>query len=124
MPFKVVDVPGSVADESVYAARERVCDLGYLRQAYRKADGSLGYRCPAEPVEDYVRKGGESADTVDRRCLCNGLMATIGYGQALAVDGREPPLVTAGDSARELRTWLPAGRTSYTAADVLDYLGV
>jgi nitronate monooxygenase len=124
MPFKVVDVPGSVADEAVYAARERVCDLGYLRQPYRKADGSLGYRCPAEPADDYVRKGGEAADTVGRRCLCNGLMATIGYGQALGADGIEPPLVTAGDSARDLSAWLPAGRTSYTAADVLDRLGV
>ena len=37
---------------------ERICDLGYLRQPYKREDGSLGYRCPAEPVADYVRKGG------------------------------------------------------------------
>src|SRR5205085_4272700 len=24
--------------------------LGYLRSAYAKPDGSIGYRCPAEPV--------------------------------------------------------------------------
>lgn len=124
MPFKVVDVPGSLADPAVYAARERVCDLGYLRQPYRRPDGSVGYRCPGEPVEDYVRKGGAVEETAGRRCLCNGLMATIGYGQALAGGGTEPPLVTGGDSAREIRAWLPAGRNSYTAGDVLDFLGV
>jgi NAD(P)H-dependent flavin oxidoreductase YrpB (nitropropane dioxygenase family) len=30
-------------------------------------DYSTGYRCAAEPVEDYVRKGGNEADTVGRR---------------------------------------------------------
>ena len=30
-PFKVVDLPGSLSDPEAYAARTRVCDLGYLR---------------------------------------------------------------------------------------------
>src|SRR5690606_498051 len=29
-PFKVVQLPGTVADPDVYAARPRICDLGYL----------------------------------------------------------------------------------------------
>jgi hypothetical protein len=63
-------------------------------------------------------------DTIGRRCLCNGLMATVGYGQTLA-DGRtEASLVTAGDTVRDLRALVPAGRDSYTAADVLTFLGV
>lgn len=124
MPFKVVGVAGSLSDHGVYAERARICDLGYLRQPYQKPDGTIGYRCPGEPEADYLRKGGTLADTVGRRCLCNGLMATVGYGQTLA-DGRtEPPLVTAGDTVRELGALLAGGRQSYTAADVLTYLGV
>ncbi|MBL8999263.1 MAG: nitronate monooxygenase, partial [Gemmatimonadetes bacterium] len=46
MPFKVVDLPGTVAEPAVYERRVRNCDLGYLRQPYQKPDGSIGYRCP------------------------------------------------------------------------------
>lgn len=124
MPFKVVGVAGSLSDPEVYAARERICDLGYLRHPYQKPDGTIGYRCPGEPEEDFIRKGGTLADTVDRRCLCNGLMATVGYSQTLANGRTEPPLVTAGDTVRDLRALLAGGRHSYTAADVLTFLGV
>ena len=31
-------------------AHPRVCDLGILRQLYKRPDGSVGYRCRAEPV--------------------------------------------------------------------------
>ncbi len=41
-------------------------------------DGQIGYRCSAEPVENYVAKGGKIEDTVGRKCLCNTLMANIG----------------------------------------------
>jgi nitronate monooxygenase len=57
-PFKVVQVDGTLSEQAVFAARERRCDLGYLREIYRRGDGAAGYRCPAEPIEDYVRKGG------------------------------------------------------------------
>jgi len=63
-PFKVVDVEGTVADADVYSTRKRICDLGYLRTAYRREDGRIGYRCPAEPVETYVAKGGRREDTL------------------------------------------------------------
>lgn len=55
--------------------RQRLCELGYLRAAYRRPDGRIDYRCSAEPVEDYVRKGGVLAETEGRRCLCNALLA-------------------------------------------------
>jgi NAD(P)H-dependent flavin oxidoreductase YrpB (nitropropane dioxygenase family) len=122
MPFKVVDVPATVSDPAIYEQRTRKCDLGYLRQPYLKPDGSVGYRCPAEPVEDYVRKGGNREDTKDRKCLCNGLTATIGLGQTTGSAAEEPAIVTAGDSIRELHHLLPAGVRSYRAADVLQFI--
>jgi NAD(P)H-dependent flavin oxidoreductase YrpB (nitropropane dioxygenase family) len=107
-PFKVVEMPGTLSDAAAYAARTRICDLGYLRQPYRKSDGSVGYRCASEPVEDYVRKGGKAAETVGRKCLCNGLAATVGLGQVRA-GVAELPLVTAGDEVADLARLIPVG---------------
>ena len=45
------------APDEVYAARPRICDLGYLREAYRRDDGTIGYRCAAEPVSLFVSQG-------------------------------------------------------------------
>ena len=120
-PFKVLGVAGTLSEPAVYAARERVCDLGYLRQAFTKADGSLGYRCAGEPLDAYVRKGGEACDTPGRKCLCNGLLATVGLGQRHA-DGEEPALITAGNDVVSLARYLPPGRESYRAADVINAL--
>ncbi len=119
MPFKVVGVAGTVSEEAVYSRRERVCDLGYLRQPYRRGDGSVGYRCPAEPVEDYVRKGGAWTDTIARKCLCNGLLSAIGLGQALPSGGIEPAIVTAGADIAEISRFVRPGHSSYHAADVI-----
>lgn len=121
-PFKVVNLPGTVADPAVHAAREPLCDLGYLRQAYRDADGTIGYRCPAEPLEDYLRKGGTVEETRGRKCVCNGLVAAVSYGQVRENGELEPPLLTAGDDATLLHEFVPAGRSRYTAADVMDRL--
>lgn len=116
-PFKVVQVSGlQHQDES----RERKCDLGYLRTAYRTENGRLGYRCAAEPVDQYVKKGGAIEDTVGRRCLCNGLTANIGQAQEREW-GTEPPLLTSGDDLVSL-TGFARGRASYSAADVVHYL--
>jgi nitronate monooxygenase len=122
MPFKVVDVAGTVSRPEVYAQRTRVCDLGYLRQPYRKTDGSLGYRCPAEPVDDYVRKGGDPADAAGRKCLCNGLFAAVGFGQSLSAGNVEPAIVTAGADVAEVARFLSPGNHIYRAVDVLTYV--
>jgi nitronate monooxygenase len=119
-PFKVLGLEGSLSDPSV--DRDRVCDLGYLRTTYRRADGSLGYRCAAEPVEDYVRKGGEAADTKGRMCVCNGLFATVGLGQVRKNGSPEPVLVTAGDEVTRVGRFLAPGAASYSAAEVVRYL--
>jgi nitronate monooxygenase len=120
-PFKVASVSGTISDSSVYADRERKCDLGYLREAYLKPNGSTGYRCAAEPVDAYERKGGSLEATFGSTCLCNGLMATCGLGQYRADGRREPPIVTSGDCIDDIRQLL-VGRESYSANDVIAHL--
>jgi nitronate monooxygenase len=115
-PFKVVQLPGTLSDKSA-TPRMRLCDLGYLRHAYRKDDGTVGYRCPAEPTADFVRKGGSENETDGRLCVCNGLVATIGL--ALPTD---LPLVTAGNDVAQVARYLQPERDSYTAAEVVNYL--
>jgi nitronate monooxygenase len=105
----------------IFAARKKICDLGFLRQLYRKIDGTLGYRCAGEPVADFLRKGGELADTVGRKCLCNGLAATVGLGQQRG-EGAEAALVTAGNELVDLARLFRAGGDTDTAAVVLYYL--
>ena len=120
-PFKVVQLEGTLSEAGCYAARERACDLGYLRQAYRKADGEIGYRCAGEPVDDFLEKGGSAEDTVGRKCLCNGLAATVGLGQ-VRHGVLEPSLVTAGNEVADLARLAPAGAEGYAAEDVVRYL--
>jgi nitronate monooxygenase len=118
-PFKVLEMGGTLSEAAEYEARTRICDLGYLRHPYRKPDGSVGYRCPAEPVEDYLEKGGTLADTEGRKCVCNGLGATVGLGQVRGEQGRELALLTAGNDAAQIARYLKPGCDSYTAADVV-----
>ena len=118
-PFKVVRWAGDPAPAAA-ETRKRICDIGGLRTPYARPDGKIGYRCPAEPVADYVKKGGKVEDTVGRRCLCNALMADVGHAQ-VREEGEEPPLLTSGDDLMTIGAFL-AGRTRYTADDVLDYL--
>ncbi len=117
-PFKLIET-ASIAQQD--DTRERLCDLGYLRTAARGENGRLVYRCSAAPVRDYVNAGGTVENTAGRRCLCNGLMSAIGLGQLRKSGEVEPPLVTSGDSVRELAA-VARGRLSYTAHDVLRYL--
>jgi NAD(P)H-dependent flavin oxidoreductase YrpB (nitropropane dioxygenase family) len=118
-PFKVVRMPGTLSEAEHYAARTRICDLGYLRHLYRKPDGTPGYRCPAEPVDDYVKKGGTVADAQGRKCLCNGLVANIGLNQVRSNSEEELALMTAGDDVAQVARFLKPGCDTYTAADVV-----
>jgi nitronate monooxygenase len=121
-PFKVAQIQGSYSDAEVTAARTRVCDLGYLREPYAAPDGNVGYRCAAEPVANYVAKGGKAEDAAGRKCLCNALMANIGHQQTRKDGFVEPALVTVGDDLNTVAQFLAPGRTSYTAADVVESL--
>ena len=118
-PFKVALLQGSYSDPEVAAARTRVCDIGLLRESYATPEGKIGYRCSAEPVANYVAKGGMVEDTVGRKCLCNALMANIGYQQVRKDGSVEPALVTIGDDLNTVAQFLAPGRTSYSAADVV-----
>jgi nitronate monooxygenase len=121
-PFKVLHLEESISNPVAYAARARVCDLGYLRHGYRKADGSLGYRCPAEPISDFQLKGGLIEECEGRKCVCNGLLATVGLAQVVAGGGHEYPLITAGDDISNLWRFLKPGKSTYTAEDVINVL--
>jgi nitronate monooxygenase len=117
-PFKVVQLEGTLSSEAEYLRRTRICDLGYLREPYRKEDGSTGYRCASEPVAHYVAKGGAEESAQGRKCLCNALMADIGLGQTRGGIG-EKTLVTSGDDVADIARFLAPGATSYSAADVV-----
>ena len=117
-PFKIVRWSD---DDAAAHVRQRKCDLGYLRTAYRDTDGRIGYRCPAEPVDTYLKKGGVLADTEGRQCLCNGLTANIGQPQIREDGFEEPPLLTSGDDLLSIQHYL-GSRTHYAASEVIDYL--
>lgn len=118
-PFKVAQLEGTLSEREIYLARPRVCDLGYLREAFRTADGKIDFRCPAEPVTVYVSKGGKQESAEGRKCLCNALLANIGHPQIRNGRHIENGLVTSGDDLAGIAQFLPARQLSYSAADVL-----
>lgn len=121
-PFKVAQLEPTCSDVAVYQARKRICDLGFLREAYAKPDGAIGYRCSAEPEACFTAKGGKPEDTVGRKCLCNALLANIGHAQIRKDGTVEPPLVTVGDDLNTVARFLAPGRSTYTAGDVVESL--
>lgn len=121
-PFKVAAVAGTLSDPALYAQRPRICDLGYLREAYRTERGDIGWRCPAEPVNLYVAKGGDAADTVGRKCICNALVSTVGHPQIRAGKFLEIGVVTCGDDLPGVRHFLRANVADFSAGDVIDGL--
>ena len=121
-PFKVIELDQSLTNPRVYEKRTRICDLGYLRHGYEREDHTIGWRCPSEPVDDYVKKGGDIADTVGRKCLCNSLVANVGMPQIQRNGEIEPMLITSGDDAVGVARFVPEGQTTYSAAHVIDYL--
>ncbi len=118
-PFKVALVEGTSSQLPIYQERKRVCDLGYLREPYAEGEGKIGYRCAAEPVQNYIAKGGKIEDTVGRKCLCNALMANVGHAQMRKDGVAEPPLVTVGDDLNTIATFLAPGKDTYSAEDVV-----
>ena len=121
-PFKVAQLEGTCSEPDVYAARPRICDLGFLREPYRTPEGTIGYRCAAEPLSLYLAKGGKAEDTVGRKCICNALVANIGHPQARNGQRVEKGLVTAGDDLNGVAQFLARGHSHYSAADVIAVL--
>lgn len=120
-PFKVACLAGTLSEDEVRRSRKRVCDLGYLRVAYERPNGTVGYRCAGEPVRAYLAKGGSEQESASRDCLCNGLLATIGLGQRRPGSHTEPPIVTMGQDLSFLERLAPGGKP-YSAADVVAFL--
>jgi NAD(P)H-dependent flavin oxidoreductase YrpB (nitropropane dioxygenase family) len=120
-PFKVAEIAGTLADPAVYEQRERVCDLGLLRNAYERANGKVGYRCSAEPVVRFRRKGGNDAQSEGRMCLCNGLLAAAGFAQTHGGES-EPPVVTLGEDLTAVRNLVDVAGWEYSASDVIDFV--
>ncbi len=116
-PFKVATLNDTLSDDDVYAARKRNCNKRALAKLYQRPDGRIGFRCPAENVNQYVRKGGKLEDTEGVRCLCNGLLSAASLG-----DSKEPAIITLGDDVSFLRNLLRDEDDSYTAAQAMKYL--
>ncbi len=121
-PFKVALLEGTSSELPIYQERKRVCDLGYLREPYAEQSGRIGYRCAAEPVANYVAKGGKVEETVGRKCLCNALLSNIGHAQTRKDEVAEPALVTVGDDLNTVAQFLAPGRETYSAEDVVKSL--
>lgn len=117
-PFKIVEIDGV---NSRAEGRQRCCDLGYLRTSYKEASGRLGYRCAAEPIDTYVKRGGVVEDTDGRKCLCNGLFANIGQAQVRDGGVEEMPIITSGDELACLGAFFRS-HPAYTASDVIAHL--
>jgi nitronate monooxygenase len=121
-PFKVVQLEGTMSEADVYEARPRCCDIGLLQHPHKKENGKVGYRCPSEPINTYLARGGKIEDTVGRACLCNGLMSKAGFPQRQKGGFVEPPIVTSGDELVNIGRFIKPGATGYSAKDVIDHL--
>lgn len=121
-PFKLVRLEGTNSEKAEYEARHKICDLGYLRQVFKRKNGTVGYRCPGEPEETFKQKEGDPAEIEGRKCLCNGLMANIGLAQVQKDGEVEKPLVTSGDDIARIGMFLGKDKRSYGAQEVIQYL--
>ena len=130
--FKVVQLEGTLSDEQVFDERRRICDIGLLQQLGLSKPGEGGVRrlfqrCPAAPIDGYVKHRGLARNTETRRCLCNGLLSCVGMGQIQRLNGKieeEPAIVTLGADLTGIRRLSRQGQTQYWARDVVaDILG-
>lgn len=121
-PFKVAAVDNTIANQDVYEARPRLCDLGYLREPFEREPNTLGYRCAAEPVDAFLDKGGDLSETVGRKCLCNGLLSTVGMGQIRPDGYTEPVLVTFGSDLTGPRELIKIHPKGWSVQNVVDFL--
>ena len=130
--FKVVQLDDTLAEDEVYASRRRVCDIGMLQQRGltrpdEHGQRTLFQRCPAGPIETFIKKRGLERNTDERRCLCNGLLACVGLGQVKEIQGElveEPAIVTLGNHLEGVRRLSRQGQVHYHVEDVVaDILG-
>ena len=121
-PFKVVEINGTATDPEVYDARDRKCDLGYLRSPFLRPDGGVGYRCSGEPIKTFEFKGGAVGEAENVKCLCNALMANIGLGQVRWGTYHEPALLTLGSDLSGAAQLSEMHSGCWSSANVIEYL--
>lgn len=114
-PFKVAKLDGSLSEDEVFDGETRGCYFGCLVTFYRDDEGNINSRCPAEPIELYIEKGGNREDTVGTRCLCRGLFSNIGK-----IEGRfsQPALITLGEDLSFINRLMKNSKDNYTVDDV------
>jgi len=121
-PFKVMRMLDTLSESSLFESRKRVCNVGYLRQLYKKEDGSIGYRCPAENPKSFAHKQGiVDEGTSGKRCLCNALFATCGLPSEYEDGYQEKAIITIGTKLENVRDMLKKS-SDFTARDVINYI--
>jgi NAD(P)H-dependent flavin oxidoreductase YrpB (nitropropane dioxygenase family) len=116
-PFNVLQVPETLSERSVYDARTRRCDLGYLAELYLDGD-KINLRCPGEIKEVYInKKRGKIEDTIRRGCLCNSLITNLGLGSF-----GEMPLITQGSDLSSIRAVIKKHGRDYGVEEAIDYI--
>ena len=121
-PIKIAKLEGHTSTEEGFAARPKLCDLGYLREPVLSQSGRILYRCPSEPDDQFLKKGGAPEEIEGRKCLCNGLMANIGLPQTRKDGYVEAPIVTLGSDIQGAKELLKVFPDGYGADDAVKWL--
>jgi NAD(P)H-dependent flavin oxidoreductase YrpB (nitropropane dioxygenase family) len=121
-PIKIAKLEGHTSTTEGFAARPKLCDLGYLREPAISETGRTIYRCPSEPDDQFIKKGGAAEDIDGRKCLCNGLMANIGLPQARKDGYVEAPIVTLGSDIEGAKVLLKSHPDGYGADEAVNWL--
>ncbi|MFW5860086.1 MAG: nitronate monooxygenase [Planctomycetota bacterium] len=121
-PFKVMQLAGTQGAPESDTIVRKPCIHGYLRQAYRDAEGALRWRCSAEPEHVWASKGGDPEQQPGRRCLCNALAAAVGCGRGWPEQDDTLPVITAGTDLSCIEPLVADGSLDYSADQVIDML--
>ncbi len=121
-PIKIAKLEGHTSTPEGFAARPKLCDLGYLREPVLSKTGRTIYRCPSEPDEEFLKKGGAAEEIEGRKCLCNGLMANIGLPQVRRDGYEEAPIVTLGSDVAGAKILLKTFPEGYGADEAVKWL--
>ena len=121
-PIKIAKLEGHTSTTEGFDARPKLCDLGYLREPALTASGRIAYRCPSEPDDQFLKKGGAVEDIAGRKCLCNGLMANIGLPQVRRDGYVEAPIVTLGNDVEGAKELLKDHPNGYGATEAVKWL--
>lgn len=116
-PFKMAQIDGTVSDPDVYEATKRACVYGYLVTPFLNSEGEIDVRCPAEPIDIFVEKGGEIEKTEGVRCLCVGLVSAVDHGRA-----DEPAIVTFGKEHGFARKLMRTPNDTFSAETIVRFI--